>query len=249
MHRIRVDELIPGDLILCHGKGFISNSIMLLENANYSHAALYVGNGEIMHAYPPELCRTSIDFLFQEEEFMDAYRLVKDGKDFNSFGFDANEVIQIGENYISRKEEFAMSHLYLIALNQITRDIPLPQEEKVDLREKVDQITKKLFHKLDKGKQPMLCSEFVYRCFCQADSTGKYLPELDYGKNRKNKIKEALSKLDEIDDFDELQHLLYTIELEDKRNGEELKLVIPSCVSPKDLFLSPNFIPLGRISK
>lgn len=249
MEKIQVSELLPGDLILCHGKGFISTAIMLIEEANYSHSAIYAGNGEIVHAYPPELCKTSIDFLFKEEKFLDAFRLTKDGKQPGFPDFPVKPIFEVAKKYINKKEEYAMSHLYLLTLTMLTRDIPLPLDEKIILRGKVDKLTQKLFKKLDKGKLPMVCSEFVYRCFAEADKSGKYTPEIDYGSNKKNKIKEASANLEELDNFHEIRKMLFNTELLDKRNGEELKDVIPSCVSPRDLFLSPNFIPLGRIVK
>lgn len=249
MQKIKVHDLIPGDLILCHGKGFISNTIMIMEEANYSHSAIYYGDGQIMHAYPPELCITSIDFLFKEEKFLDAFRLIKDGKEFGSPDFSADNVLKVGEQYVAKKEQYAMSHLYLLALVAFTRDIPMPLNDKLKIRERVDNKMQQLFNKIDKGKLPMVCSEFVYRCYAEADSTGKYTPEIEFGSNKKNKIKEAFADLETMDNFHEIRQLLFKMELMDKRHGEELKDVVPSCVSPKDLFLSPNFIPLGRIEK
>jgi len=249
MNKIHLSELQPGDLVLCHGKGFISNAIMLLEEANYSHSAIYAGNGEVMHAYPPELCKVNIDFLFKEEKFLDAFRLVKDGKELGSPGFLADPILAVGEKYITEKEKYAMSHLYLLGFVALTRDFPLPLNEKIELREKIDKTMQKLFKKLDKGKLPMVCSEFVYRCFSEADSLGKYTPEIDYGNNKRNKIIEAFTEIDKRDKFYEMRKFLFKTELIDHRKGEELPNVVPSCVSPKDLFLSSNFLPLGRIEK
>ncbi len=249
MQKIHVNELLPGDLILCHGKGFISNSIMIMEEANYSHSAIYYGNNEILHAYPPELCKINIEFLFKEEKFLDAFRLVKDGFEPGMPGFPVDPILEVGLNYIAEKEKYAMSHLYLLGLVAFTRDIPLPTEEKVKLRQRIDKTMQKLFEKIDHNKLPMVCSEFVYRCFSEADKNGKYTPEINYGSNKKNRLKEAFAKLEEVDNFNEIRKLLFKVELLDQRNGIELKDVVPSCVSPKDLFLSPNFIPLGRIIK
>lgn len=249
MKKINVNDLKPGDLILCHGKGFISNTIMLLEEAHYSHSALYAGNGEIMHAYPPELCLTGIDFLFKEEKYLDAFRFLKDGKEPGTPDFPVEPILNVAKKYIDEKENYAMSHLYLLGLVALTRDIPLPKKEKLILREKIDKTMQKLFDKLDKGKLPMVCSEFVYRSFLEADKDGKYRPQIDFSRSKKNKLRDLFANINEASTYQHIQHAIFHKNLQNAKKSAELIDVVPSCVSPKDLFLSPNFIPLGRIEK
>jgi cell wall-associated NlpC family hydrolase len=47
---VGLKDLKPGDIILNTTEGFVSETIRYFSNASYNHAAIYVGNGEVVEA-------------------------------------------------------------------------------------------------------------------------------------------------------------------------------------------------------
>ncbi len=54
--------LKPGDVILFQGKSFVSRGIMWFTDSEYSHAALYVGDGYIIEATAAGVEKNRLDF-------------------------------------------------------------------------------------------------------------------------------------------------------------------------------------------
>lgn len=42
--------LRPGDLIFCHGSSLVDRIIQFVTRSKYNHAAIYIGNGQVMEA-------------------------------------------------------------------------------------------------------------------------------------------------------------------------------------------------------
>jgi cell wall-associated NlpC family hydrolase len=61
---IGLKDLRPGDIILNTTSGFVSDAIKVFSNSNYNHAAIYVGNGQVVEAVAKGVKQTNLkDFL------------------------------------------------------------------------------------------------------------------------------------------------------------------------------------------
>lgn len=72
------------------------------------------------------------------------------------------------EFYLERGEEFSYVQLVLLALLSITRRTDLPRGAAVLLRRILDGAASVVNDILEDGREPMVCSELVYRCFNEA---------------------------------------------------------------------------------
>lgn len=71
---IGAEALRPGDILLTAGNGFASVGIQVLTLAPVSHAALYVGDGQVIEAVGEGVRTRSIDAVLQEEAMVVAFR-------------------------------------------------------------------------------------------------------------------------------------------------------------------------------
>jgi len=71
---VRPEELLAGDILLSADPGLASAGIRLLTTSPVSHAAIYVGNGEVAEALRGGVRLRSIDRVLQEESVVAAFR-------------------------------------------------------------------------------------------------------------------------------------------------------------------------------
>src|SRR5262249_27448512 len=61
---VGLKDLKPGDIILNTTEGIVSDGIKFFSNSNYNHAAIYIGNGEVVEAVGQGVRRIKLtDFL------------------------------------------------------------------------------------------------------------------------------------------------------------------------------------------
>lgn len=71
---VTADDLVPGDILLSASPGIASAGIRLLTTSPVSHAALYVGNGEIAEALGGGVRLRRIEAMLAEESVIAAFR-------------------------------------------------------------------------------------------------------------------------------------------------------------------------------
>ena len=71
---VRPEDLLVGDILLSADPGIASAGIRLLTTSPVSHAAIYVGNGEVAEALRGGVRLRSIDRVLQEETVVAAFR-------------------------------------------------------------------------------------------------------------------------------------------------------------------------------
>ena len=71
---VQPEELLAGDILLSADPGLASAGIRLLTTSPVSHAAIYVGNGEVAEALRGGVRLRSIDRILQEESVVVAFR-------------------------------------------------------------------------------------------------------------------------------------------------------------------------------
>jgi hypothetical protein len=164
---IRVQDLQPGDVLLYHGTGFISQAIQFFDGTEMCHAALYMGKHEVGEAVAQGLVREDISLGMQGEgTWVLANRL-------KEVPVDMQPVLDKGQWYIDQGNRYAFEQLLLLAFLCTTRKLKVTPIVRRLIRSVLDAATSILTRLADAGRQPMICSEFVYRAYDEA------LPELD----------------------------------------------------------------------
>lgn len=263
--KITPDDLKLGDVIMCHGDDWLANLIQSLDEYLYTHAAIYVGNGEIANAMMGGIEQIKFERL-QEEVYVDIYRFNKNGHRFGDRGWSVQPVIDTAEKFVSEKLKYAWDHLILGCFLVLTRRIPLSPIEKKWFRIILDHGAEILFKILDHGKTPMTCTEFVYLCFSEAKPEEKYMLEISGLDSPR--MAEILSPTPS----KELRWTSVNIDPDEERAFEKAKEnflvgwkkmrelhsttrlpsrfwdpVVAACIWPKDLATSPDLRFIGRI--
>ncbi|MFX0092059.1 MAG: hypothetical protein ACFFBD_09890 [Candidatus Hodarchaeota archaeon] len=262
---ITVDDLKPCDVIMCHGDDWLAKLIQTLDGYLYTHAALYVGDGKVAHVMMGGIGQTDFDRL-SEEVYVDAYRFNKHGHRLGDKGWSYQPIIDTANKYVSEGLHYAWDHLILTGFLVLTRKIPLDPFAKKWLRIILDHGAEVIFKILDEGKTPMVCTEFVYRCFHDAIKDGKYTLEIA------GLSPDTLEEIRKPAVVTESPRTMATVDPKEEQLFEEAKAkflegwekmrhlhaqlgttshywdpTVAACVWPKDLATSPDLRLIGRI--
>jgi len=169
---IRPADLHPGDVFLYHGEGVVSSLIRLFDGTEYSHASLWTGN-EVIEAIGEGVVGRPLKVSIADAKFVDVYRYRN--KDTGlTLGDDASPLpatpaLTQAAQFKKDHDRYAYEALLLLALLASTRQItaPVPLLGMI-LRVLLDNAADVLARLIAAGKEPMICSELVYRCFTQA---------------------------------------------------------------------------------
>ena len=71
---VQADSLLPGDILLSSGSGIASSGIQLFTVAPVSHAAIYLGNGQIVEAVGKGVRLRSLQDALDDESVVAAFR-------------------------------------------------------------------------------------------------------------------------------------------------------------------------------
>lgn len=241
MAKLTVNQLKPGDILLYHGTSFVSNMIRLADGEPYSHAGLFIGDGEAMDnvegkniakgdaPYVAEmvgegLIVDSIGNSINGAAYVDVYRYY----DHDRNSGDMSRVLMYCNRYIGEKNKYAYDQIVLLAIISSTYLLPDDPIQKVvrhALAEAADVIAR-IINDASGQKELMICSELVYRCFANAGLTVAI-------QRNVNEIEEHNAEHKSfIDNY-----------LMAKKWGS----TIADFVTPNDLGRSPNFQKIGTL--
>ncbi len=247
--KLHFKDLKAGDVLLCRGKGIISELVELFDGGTYSHAAIFDGE-KVVQATLHGVVIESIDTL-KDEIFVDVYRFKKDGHTLNSPGWPSAPVVAVADRIGSEGLKYATDHLLLLALLTLTRKIPLEPLEKKILRVILDHAANYIFELMDKGKEPMVCSEVVFRAFKEAAPDDRYtliiegvlfnaFRSIEPGSFPEDELGQAQKRF-----LQAWTRAKYGInDLPDRM--EVIDPAVASCVTPHDLETSPTLFKVGR---
>ncbi len=157
---IKQKDLVPGDVLLYKGKGFISRAIQLFDGTDFSHAALYLGDGMVGEAIASGLERRS----YMEGAsgiWVQAHRL----KDVVPT---MDPVLDVANAYLDQGNRYGYEQLLLLAFLCLTRKLRFTPSLRRLIRSVLDAAAAVLTRMLSQKKEPMICSEFVYRAYDEA---------------------------------------------------------------------------------
>jgi hypothetical protein len=156
-------DVNPGDLLLFHGKSFISWAIRKIDGSEVNHVAIALGDGQLAEAGGAGLQTRAIPTSFTDDEYLLVRsHLAPDARD---------PVLAKAQQYLDSKNFYAYQQIVLLAVLGLTRRIPARGLARRMLRSALDHAARALTDGLPFGKSWMICSEYAYRCFDEAVDT------------------------------------------------------------------------------
>ncbi|MFI1104042.1 hypothetical protein [Streptomyces melanogenes] len=159
-------ELKTGDVLLTRGTGHLSRAICLLDGSDVSHALIAVGPDTVAECVGEGLRTITYAQALDEHDLVVGRTLTRSA--------DMTPVLDVAHRYLGSRNAYAHQQIVLLAVLAVTRRIPLPLGGKRMVRAVLDQAAGVLNTMAERGQQPMICSEFVYRCYAEAQPTPPY---------------------------------------------------------------------------
>ncbi len=164
---MHVEQLSAGDVLLYRSNTWVAKAIRLLDGTEVSHAGLYLGD-EVAEALVKEgLIKRPLNKSIEDCDWVQVRRLKADPGTIQP-------VMAIARSYLDQSNRYAYEQILLLAGICLTRKLDL---QSTLLRRLVRAAMRKAAGWLEdlhgEGKEPMICSEFVFRTYDEA------LPEPD----------------------------------------------------------------------
>ena len=150
------------DVILYHGNTLLAEAIRFFDGTDVNHASLYIGGEKVGEALGNGLQERSLKESIKDNEYVILRRL-------KSHPGTMNPVLDKAKAYISTGNRYGYEQIVLLAFLGFTRKLRVNAYLKWLLRRVLDEATDLLMKRGD--RQPMICSEFVYRCYNEALSS------------------------------------------------------------------------------
>ncbi|WP_428566984.1 MAG: hypothetical protein ACP59X_07135 [Solidesulfovibrio sp. DCME] len=160
MATIKAKELKAGDVLLYHGETLLGRLIRFFDGKPVNHAGLYLGDGKVGEALGQGVVKTDLAQSIKGDTVW-AYRLKTTPPGLAP-------VLAVADKVLAEGPRYAYEAILLLALLATTRKINLTPVLSVLLRGILDKAASLLANLRLKGQQPMICSEFVFRCYDEA---------------------------------------------------------------------------------
>jgi hypothetical protein len=175
-------DVKPGDVLLSCGWGKISSTICLLDGGNYSHCAICAGLDAksmpfIVEATGKGVIANQLKDDLAAQKYIDVYRFKADtGDTFESPEWPPKPVVAKAVYYKDRGTQYAYNQLLLMGMLILVRKAPVGKLGRARLRYWLDKFIRHFKEDSTGGKENVVCSELVYRCFYEAEAEpeGKY---------------------------------------------------------------------------
>ncbi len=159
MDSITSKEVVAGDILLYHGDNLISKLIRFFDGTEVNHAGICIGEGRVGEALAQGLTVNNIDGRIQVPEYIIVRRLKTNPGTMQPVTDKAEYYLDIGNRY-------AFEQILLLTFLGLSRKLQVNPYLKWLLRRLLDEAADWLTSNGD--RQPMICSEFVYRCYNEA---------------------------------------------------------------------------------
>ena len=155
------DALQAGDVLLYRGEGLLAKLIRFFDGTQVNHAGLYVGDGKVGEAVGEGVVARSLDVSIAGHTLVLVRRLTATVST-------TQPVVDRGRTYLAQGQRYAYEQLLLLAFLALTRKVKVTPILDQLLRRLLDAAAAALAKMTSAGRQPMICSEFVYRCYDEA---------------------------------------------------------------------------------
>ena len=163
---VNVSDLLPADVLLYSGSSPLAKAIQFFDGTDLNHAGLYLGGDHVGEAVASGLVRNEIHDSVHGADWVDVYRL-KDRPP------DMSQVLDKANEYLDQGNRYGYEQLLLLAFLTLTRRIKATPVLRTLIRHTLDAAAAVLARQMSQNREPMICSEFVYRAYDEA------LPEID----------------------------------------------------------------------
>jgi hypothetical protein len=172
MDTIEITDLQDGDVMLYHGNSWLAKAIRFFDGQEVNHAGLYVGGLKVDEALAGGLTERGLQESIKDDEFIIIKRL-------KSHPGTMTPVLDKAKAYITNGNRYGYEQIVLLAFLALTRKLHVNRYLKWLLRKVLDDAADLLMAQGE--RQPMICSEFVYRCYDEAlpTSTDPYSLEIN----------------------------------------------------------------------
>lgn len=160
--KIGVDDLKEGDVLLYRGTAALSKAIQFFDGSPVNHVAVYLGNGLVGEAVAEGLVQRDVSTSISGYEWVKAYRLADVPQDMGP-------VLDRALFYLDQGNRYGFEQLLILAILCTTRKLKITPVLRRLLRALLDAAAAQLTRMLNAGKEPMICSEFAYRVYDEAD--------------------------------------------------------------------------------
>jgi len=154
-------QLQAADVLLFRGTGWLAKAIRFFDGTDFNHAGLYMGDPSVAEALKPGVVRQSLAESLKGRQRVIARRLINPPPTMTP-------VTAVAETVLAAGHRYAFEQLLLLALLCLTRKLPMTPWLRPLVRKALDAAAGLLARILGQGKEPMICSEFVYRCYDEA---------------------------------------------------------------------------------
>ena len=159
MDPITKSDLQDADVMLYHGNTWVAKAIRFFDGTDVNHAGLYVGGEKVDEALANGLTERGL----QESIEADAYVIIRRLK---SHPGTMTPVLKKAKAYIATGNRYGFEQIVLLAFLGLTRKLQVNATLQWLMRKVLDDAADLLMG--HGGRQPMICSEFVYRCYDEA---------------------------------------------------------------------------------
>lgn len=159
---ISPDDLAGADVILYRGEGWLSRAIQFFDGTEMSHASLYLGDGFVGEALGGGLQRRSLaTSIGTGHPRVVARRMKQTPSTFIP-------VLRHAEGLLADGQRYGYEQLLLLTFLALTRKLKVTPVLRALLRKVLDSAASLVARLTAAGREPMICSEFVYRCYDEA---------------------------------------------------------------------------------
>jgi hypothetical protein len=160
--KVRTHGLLPGDILLYRGENIVAKMIRFIDNSEVSHAGLYLGDSQVAEVSIDDNPGLIVNELSLEgSEWVTARRL-NEPQEYEPIG-------TIASSYLAKGSRYAYEQLFLLAVILLSRKINLDSPVLRRIAEGVfDKANEFVVQMHDRAREPMICSEFVFRAYDEA---------------------------------------------------------------------------------
>lgn len=167
-------ELRMGDVFLYNNTSFVSRMIASIDGSQYSHASIYCYEGNVLEAVADGVIKRSIKESIKDAKYVNVFRFITSDGDgvIGDSEHPVQPLIDSIRHYESDGARYAYEQIFLLFFLATTRRLQIPIVSWM-LRNILDHAASILNQIAQAGKEPMICSELVYRCFDDAGANYK----------------------------------------------------------------------------
>lgn len=159
--QVPLRDLAESDVLLYHGTGTLAKLIRFFDGTDVSHAGLYRADGTVAEALGGGLERRAVAESARHNAWLRVLRL-------RSRPGEMAPVASVADRYLATPNRYGYEQILLLALLGASRRLPVTPALAPLLRKALDSAAGVLARLAGLGREPLICSEFVYRCYVEA---------------------------------------------------------------------------------